>query len=64
MDYSELSLKVTRSSTLEVKKVLYTVPSRMIGETVRVPVYHDRLAFYREQALTATLPRVYLKAAQ
>jgi len=33
MDYSELSLKVTRSSTLEVKRVLYTVPSRMIGET-------------------------------
>lgn len=28
MDYSELSLKVTRSSTLEIKRVLYTVPSR------------------------------------
>jgi hypothetical protein len=45
MDYSELSLKVTRSSTLEVKRVLYTVPSRMIGEQVRVHVYHDRLVF-------------------
>jgi transposase InsO family protein len=46
MDYSELSLKVTRSSTLEIKRVLYSVPSRMIGETVRVHVYHDRLAFF------------------
>ena len=45
MDYSELSLKVTRSSTLEVKRGLYTVPSRMIGENIRVHVYHDRLAF-------------------
>jgi hypothetical protein len=45
MDYSELSLKVTRSSTLEVKRVLYTVPSRMFGENIRVHVYHDRLAF-------------------
>lgn len=46
MDYSELSLKETRSSTLEIKRVLYTVPSRMIGENVRVHVYHDRLAFF------------------
>ena len=42
---SVVSLKVTRSSTLEVKRVLYTVPSRLIGENVRVHVYHDRLAF-------------------
>ncbi len=62
MDYSELSLKVTRSSTLEVKKVLYTVPSRMIGENVRVHVYHDRLAFFVGQTLTSTLPRVYPNA--
>lgn len=62
MDYSELSLKVTRSSTLEVKRVLYTVPSRMIGENVRVHVYHDRLAFFVGQTLTSTLARVYPKA--
>ena len=64
MDYSELSLKVTRSSTLEVKRVLYTVPSRLIGENVRVHVYHDRLAFFVGQTLTSTLSRVYLKAGQ
>jgi hypothetical protein len=64
MDYSELSLKVTRSSTLEVKKVLYSVPSRMIGENVRVHVYHDRLAFFIGQTLTSTLARIYPKAGQ
>jgi len=64
MDYSELSLKVTRSSTLEVKRIVYTVPSRMIGENVRVHVYHDRLAFFIGQPLTSTIPRVYLKAGQ
>ena len=64
MDYGELSLKVTRSSTVDVKKVLYTVPSRLIGETVRVHLYHDRLVFYVGQALTLTLPRVYQKAGQ
>jgi hypothetical protein len=64
MDYSELSLKVTRSSTLAVKRIIYTVPSRMIGENVRAPIYHDRLAFFIGQTLTSTLPRVYLKAGQ
>lgn len=72
MDTSELSLKacpelveaVTRSSTLEVKRVLYTVPSRMIGEHVRVHVYHDRLVFFVGQTLTSTLPRIYPKAGQ
>lgn len=64
MDYSELSLKVTRSSTLEVKRVLYTVPSRMIGENVRVHVYHDRLAFFVGQTLTSTLARIYPQAGQ
>ncbi|MEO7320592.1 MAG: IS21 family transposase [Nitrosospira sp.] len=64
MDYSEISLKVTRGSTVEVKRVLYTVPSRMIGETVRVHLYHDRLVFYVGQALTVTLPRVYPQAGQ
>ena len=64
IDYSELSLKVTRSSTLEVKRVLYTVPSRLIGENVRVHVYHDRLAFFVGQTLTHTRPRVYPKAGQ
>jgi transposase InsO family protein len=64
MDYSELSLKVTRSSTLEVKRVVYTVPSRMIGENVRVHVYHDRLAFFIGQTLTSTLARVYPQAGQ
>ena len=52
------------SSTLEVKRIIYTVPSRMIGENIRVHVYHDRLAFFVGQSLTSILPRVYLKAGQ
>lgn len=64
MDYSELSLKVTRSSTLEIKRVLYSVPSRLIGEQIRVHVYHDRLILFVGQALTTTLPRIYPKVGQ
>jgi hypothetical protein len=36
----------------------------MIGENVRVHVYHDRLAFFVGQTQACTLPRVYLKAGQ
>ena len=59
MDYSELSLKVTRSSTLEIKRVLYTVPSRLIGQRVKVHVHHNRLELFVGQTLTLKLTRIY-----
>lgn len=59
IDYSELTVKVTTSSTISVKRCLYTVPSRLIGETLKVHLYHDRLACYVGQTLVMTLPRVY-----
>jgi len=42
-DYTRLSVKVTRMSTIEVKKVLYTVPASLIGERLEIHLYHDRL---------------------
>ena len=59
-----LSVKVTRSSTIEVRRVVYTVPSRLIGERAQVRLYHDHLALYVGQQLAQTLPRVYPKASQ
>jgi len=61
IDYTELSVKVTRSSTITVKRCLYTVPSRLIGETIKVHLYHDRLDCYVGQTQCITLPRVYPK---
>ena len=57
--YSEVVVKVTRSSTIEVRRVLYTVPSRLIGHRLRIHLYHDRLQCYVAQSLAVTLPRVY-----
>ena len=59
IDYSELTVKVTTSSTLSVKRVLYTVPSRLVGENVRVHLYHDRLECFVGQTRVIVLPRVY-----
>lgn len=58
-DYNERSVRVTTSSTISVKRGLYTVPSRLIGERLRVHLYHDRLECYVGQTHTLTLRRVY-----
>src|ERR1035437_3881774 len=42
-DYEEVEARVTKFSTLSVKKVLYTAPSRLVGYLLKVRVYSDRL---------------------
>lgn len=59
MDYSEFSVKVTSSCSIVVKRGLYTVPSRLIGETLRIHLYHDKLIGYVGQSRVLTLLRVY-----
>lgn len=59
IDYSELTVSVTTSSTIAVKRSLYSVPSRLIGERLRVHLYHDRLVCFVAQTIVITLPRVY-----
>lgn len=58
-DFTEFSVKVTSSSTITLKRVLYTVPSSLIGETLRVHLYHDRLEGFIAQTRVVQLPRVY-----
>ena len=58
-DYQTLNLKVTRSSTIEVRRVVYSVPSRLIGERIQVRLYHDKLLIYVGQQVALTLTRVY-----
>ncbi len=64
MDFSELSVKVTTSSTIAVKRGLYSVPSRLIGENIRVHLYHDRLECFAGQTPVITLPRAYPKTPE
>lgn len=42
-DYEEIKVKVSCYSTIEVRCVLYTVPSRLIGRQLTIHLYHDRL---------------------
>ena len=63
-DYQILSLKVTRSATIEVRRALYTVPSRLVGERLQIRLYHDKLEGYVGQSLALSLPRVYPKPGE
>jgi hypothetical protein len=56
-------MKVNSSSTITVKRVLYTVPSRLIGTALLVHIYDERLALYYGHELTLTLPRLYTQGS-
>ncbi len=42
-DCEVLSVKVTRNSTITVRCILYSVPSRLIGQRLTIHLHHDRL---------------------
>ena len=56
-DFEETIVTVTSSSTFNVKKVFYTVPSRLIGHRLRVRLYDDRLDVLAGGTLLMTLVR-------
>ena len=58
-DYTMLPVKVSSTSTIQVRTSLYTVPSRLVGATLQVHLYHDSLWCYLGGALVAKLYRVY-----
>ena len=58
-DYSEQVVPVTTSSTIEVKRVLYSVPSRLVGERLRLHIFDDRIEAFVGSTRALTLPRVY-----
>lgn len=56
--FSEEDVKVTSWSTIRVKRNAYSVPSRLIGERVRVRIYEDRLEVWYAQSRQLVLPRL------
>jgi len=59
VDYTEVVCVVTSSSTIDVRRTTYTVPSRLQGETIRIRLYDDRLECYLGQTYIITLKRAY-----
>jgi hypothetical protein len=57
--YSEYFVRVTTSSTISVRLGVYAVPSRLLGERLKVPLYDDRLVCRRGATAVLPLPRLY-----
>ncbi len=57
-DYEVLTAKVSTRSTIEVRCILYTVPSRLIGHQLELHLYHDHIVGYLERYPVVELPRV------
>ena len=57
-DYEVVSARVSCHSTIEVRCMLYTVPSRLIGRTLELHLYHDRIVGYLAHQVVVELPRI------
>lgn len=60
-DYEILTAKVSNRSTIEVRCILYTVPSRLIGQRVELHLHHDRIIGYWGKTQVFSLPRKRVK---
>jgi hypothetical protein len=58
LDYTTEDVRVSSWSTIRVKKNAYSLPSRLIGETVRVRIYEDRLVVMHGDTKQAEMPRL------
>ena len=56
-DYTEERVRVTSGSTINIRKVIYSVPSRVIGELIKIHLYDDRLECFVGSDWFATLER-------
>jgi hypothetical protein len=56
-DYEQVTIRVTSSGGFTLRKVFYTVPSRLIGHRLRVRLYDDRLDVFIGGTHLMTLPR-------
>ena len=61
-DYEVLAARVSRYSTIDVRCVLYTVPSRLIGRQLELHLYHNRIVGYLGKQVVVELPRIRVSA--
>ena len=60
-DYDPLVVRVRSTSTIEVRSVTYSVPSRLIGQQLTVHLRHDRLDLFLRSQFVETLLRLHAR---
>jgi len=63
-DYEPVVARVRSTSTIEVRSVIYSVPSRLIGQQLSVHLRHDRLDLFLRSQFVETLPRLHARKGQ
>lgn len=63
-DYEVRSAKVSAYSTINVRCVVYTVPSRLIGQRLTLHLFHDRIVGYLGTTQVVELARVHIHGSQ
>jgi hypothetical protein len=58
-DYEPQVVRVRSTSTIEVRSITYSVPSRLIGQQLTVHLRHDRLDLFLRSQFVETLPRLH-----
>lgn len=57
-DYEVLTVRVSSRSTITVRRILYTVPSRLIGRQLEIHLYHNHLRGYLGNNCVVELSRM------
>jgi hypothetical protein len=61
VDYEIKSIKVPSSAIVTIKRMRYSVPSRLIGHTLTLHIYQQKIQAYLGSTLVLTLDRKYYK---
>lgn len=59
-DYEVLTVKVSTHSTINIRCITYTVPSRLKGETLTIHLHHDRLLGFVGRVQVIELARIHV----
>ncbi|HUD94610.1 MULTISPECIES: IS21 family transposase [Sphingobium] len=60
-DFAMLSVDVTRNGTVSIDRVIYSVPSRLVGQRLHAHLYDDRIELFLGPDMVMTTPRVRVK---
>lgn len=63
-DYEILTVCVSAYSTISVRCIVYTVPSRLIGQRLTLHLYHDRLVGFLGTTQVVELARIHVHHSQ
>lgn len=57
-EYQEMYVSVRSRSTVNIKKVTYSVPSRLIGSELKAKIHENKILLYNGAELVHEMPRV------